>query len=67
VNIDREIVWYESLYVKLCWFKCIAMICGKVQVFVFIYFYQVARLPEIEYTMTKSYQHSATICSMIGC
>ena len=46
-NIDRETIWYESLYVKLCWFKCIAMICGKVQVF------QVARLLETEYTMTK--------------
>jgi hypothetical protein len=47
VNIDRETIWYEYLYVKLCWFKCIAMICGKVQVF------QAVRLPKTEYTMTK--------------
>jgi hypothetical protein len=43
-NIDRETIWYESLYVKLCWFKCIAMIYGQVQVF------KVERLPKTKYT-----------------
>jgi hypothetical protein len=47
VNINREKVWYEYLDVKLYWFKCIAMICGQVQVF------QVARLHETKYMMTK--------------
>jgi hypothetical protein len=47
MNIDRETIWYESLYVKLCWLKCIAMICGPMQVF------QVVRLPKTEYTMKK--------------
>ena len=56
IKINQETIWYESLYVKLCWFKCIAMICGKVQVF------QAARLPKTEYTMTK---FPATQCHCI--
>jgi hypothetical protein len=38
---------HTHLYLKLCWLKCIAMICGQVQVF------QVARLLETKYTITK--------------
>jgi hypothetical protein len=55
--------WYDRNYpyVILHWFKCIAMIFGKVQVF------QVARLPETRYSMTKLPEHSATVWSMIGC
>jgi hypothetical protein len=56
MNTDRETIWYESLYVKLCWFECIAMIYGPVQVF------QVVRLPKTEYTMTK---FPATQCHCI--
>jgi hypothetical protein len=33
MTTDRETIWYESLYVKLYWFGCIAMICGPVQDF----------------------------------
>ena len=47
VNTDEETIWYESLYVKLCCFECIAMIYGPMQVF------QVMRLPKTEYMMTK--------------
>jgi hypothetical protein len=47
MTTDRERIWYEPLYVKLCWFECITMICGLVQVF------QVVRLPKTEYTMKK--------------
>ena len=47
VNIDLETIWYESLYVKLCWFECIAMIYGPMQVFL------VVRLPKTEYKMKK--------------
>jgi hypothetical protein len=46
MNIDRETIWYESLYVKLCWFKCISMIWKSTG-------FQVERLSENEYTMKK--------------
>jgi hypothetical protein len=56
VNTNRETIWYEYLYVNLCWFECITMIYGLVQVF------QVVRLPKNEYMMTK---FPATQCHCI--
>jgi len=47
MSIDKETIWYESLHVKLYWFKCITKMCRQVKVF------HLARLPKSEYMMIK--------------
>jgi hypothetical protein len=60
MNTDQETIWYESLYVKLCWFKCIAMICGPVQVF------QVVRLPNVRRNICR-YNNVVVLAQPFNC